>query len=260
LNIEGCANSGRIMTPEASLDPAIESPVGRPVDGSPAREPEAVVLEGRFGRIEKLDPSRHRADLWQALRGHDQLWTYLAYGPFAETEAFGLWLQGRAGLTDPFCYVVIDRAGYACGIIALMTVRPEMRVMEIGHIVLSPQLQRTPLATEAQYLIARYVFETLSFRRYEWKCNSRNAASCRAALRLGFSFEGVHRQHMIVKGRNRDTAWYSMLDTEWRSRKLAFERWLSPDNFDADGHQKVRLSDETRAKAPITVAASDQES
>jgi hypothetical protein len=139
-------------------------------------------------------------------------------------------------------------------------VRPEMRVIEIGHIVLSPQLQRTPLATEAQYLIARYVFETLSFRRYEWKCNSRNAASCRAALRLGFSFEGVHRQHMIVKGRNRDTAWYSMLDTEWRSRKLAFERWLSPDNFDADGHQKVRLSAETRAKAPTTVAASDQES
>jgi len=122
-----------------------------------------------------------------------------------------------------------------------MTIRPAMRVIEVGNIVLSPVLQRTPLATEAQYLLARYAFQTLGYRRYEWKCDAHNAASRRAALRLGFTFEGIFRQHMIVKGRNRDTAWYAMLDSEWPERKLAFERWLAPDNFYSDGRQKVRV-------------------
>jgi RimJ/RimL family protein N-acetyltransferase len=238
------------MARGVSPDPATLAPVGPPVDASPARKPDAVVLQGRFGRVEKLDPSRHCADLWEALKGHDQVWTYLPYGPFADAEAFGLWLEPRSEITDPFSYVVIDQAGRALGIITLLAIRPEMRVIEVGHIVLSPALQRTPLATEAQYLIARYVFETLGYRRYEWKCNDRNAASRRAALRLGFGFEGVFRQHMIVKGRNRDTAWYAMLDTEWPSRKLAFERWLEPSNFDADGRQNFRLSDETRTRTP----------
>jgi RimJ/RimL family protein N-acetyltransferase len=234
------------MAREASPDSAAPPPLGPLVDASPAREPQAVVLEGRFGRVEKLDPARHRDDLWAALQGHDHVWTYLPYGPFADAEAFGLWLEARAEMMDPFSYSVIDKAGRACGIITLMSVRPEMRVIEVGHIVLSPALQRTPLATEAQYLIARCVFETLRYRRYEWKCNDRNAASRRAALRLGFGFEGVFRQHMIVKGRNRDTAWFAMLDSEWPSRKLAFERWLEPENFDADGRQKVRFAHETR--------------
>jgi RimJ/RimL family protein N-acetyltransferase len=219
------------MAPRVLLDPATQQPVGPMVDASSAREPNTVVLEGRFGRVEKLDPARHRADLWQAFLGHDQIWTY------------------------PFSYVVIDQAGHACGIIALMAVRPEMRVIEVGNILLSPALQRTPLATEAQYLLARYVFETLGYRRYEWKCDARNAASRRAALRLGFDFEGLFRQHMIVKGRNRDTAWYGMLDGEWASQRLAFERWLSPENFDADGRQKVRLADDIRPKAQKTAAA-----
>jgi RimJ/RimL family protein N-acetyltransferase len=231
------------MTRKVLLDPATERPVGPPVDASPARAPEAVVLKGRFGRVEKLDPSRHHADLWAALTGHDQIWTYLAYGPLADAEAFGLWLETRAGIADPFSYVVIDHDDHACGIITLMAVRPEMRVIEVGHILLSPALQRTPLATETQYLLARYVFETLGYRRYEWKCDALNAASRRAALRLGFNFEGLFRQHMIVKGRNRDTAWLAMLDSEWPSRKAAFERWLAPENFDADGRQKVRLAD-----------------
>jgi RimJ/RimL family protein N-acetyltransferase len=243
------------MSSRGLLDPATQQPVGPLVNASTAREPKAVVLKGRFGRVEKLDPSRHRADLWAALTGHDQIWTYLPYGPFADAEAFGLWLKVRAGITDPFSYVVIDKADQACGIVALMAVRPEMRVIEVGNILLSPALQRTPLATEAQYLLARYVFETLGFRRYEWKCDARNAASRRAASRLGFNFEGLSWQHMIVKGRNRDTAWYAMLDAEWPSQKLAFERWLTPENFDADGRQKARLSDETRPKAPKTAAA-----
>jgi RimJ/RimL family protein N-acetyltransferase len=236
------------MARGAPPDPATLAPVGPLVDASPAREPAAVVLKGRFGRVEKLDPSRHRADLWEALKGHDPVWTYLPYGPFADAGAFGLWLEARSEIADPFAYVVIDQAGRALGIITLLAIRPEMRVIEVGHIVLSPALQRTPLATEAQYLIARYVFETLGYRRYEWKCNALNAASRRAALRLGFNFEGVFRQHMIVKGRNRDTAWYAMLDGEWPSRKLAFERWLRPENFDADGRQKLRLSDERPAE------------
>jgi RimJ/RimL family protein N-acetyltransferase len=235
-------------------DPAAQQPVGPLVDADTAREPKAVVLKGRFGRVEKLDPARHRADLWAALADHDQIWTYMAYGPFADAEAFGLWLEARAGITDPFSYVVIDKAGHACGIITLMEVRPQMKVIEVGNILLSPVLQRTPLATEAQYLLARYVFETLGYRRYEWKCNALNAASRRAAVRFGFNFEGLFRQHMIIKGCNRDTALYAMLDSEWPSQKLAFERWLAPENFDADGHQKVRLADETRSKAAKTAA------
>jgi RimJ/RimL family protein N-acetyltransferase len=254
-------SSGRaadcIMASEVLPDPATEQPLGPLVDASSAGEPEAVVLKGRFGRVEKLDPARHGADLWMAFAGHDQIWTYLAYGPFVDAGAFGLWLEERAGIADPFSYVVVDPAGHACGIITLMAVRPEMRVIEVGHILLSPALQRTPLATEAQYLIARYVFETLGYRRYEWKCNACNAASRRAAVRLGFKPEGLFRQHMIIKGRNRDTAWYAMLDGEWPSRKLAFERWLAPENFDADGRQKVRLSDATRPRAPETAAAND---
>jgi RimJ/RimL family protein N-acetyltransferase len=124
-----------------------------------------------------------------------------------------------------------------------MEIVPDMRVIEVGHIVYSPALQRTALATEAQYLLARYAFETLGYRRYEWKCNSHNAASRRAALRYGFTFEGILRQHKIAKSRNRDTAYYSILDGEWPARKLSFERWLSPQNFTADGKQKMRLSE-----------------
>jgi RimJ/RimL family protein N-acetyltransferase len=244
------------MTRSPAPDPASPPPVGHAVETSPAREPGAVALKGRYGRVEKLDPAGHCADLWAAFTGNDEIWTYLPYGPFADPEAFALWLKARAGIPDPFSYVVLDRAGHACGIIALMAVRPEMRVIEVGNIVLSPRLQHTTLATEAQYLLARYVFDTLGYRRYEWKCDSRNAPSRRAALRFGFNFEGLSWQHMIVKGRNRDTAWYAMLDSEWPSQKLAFERWLHPDNFDAEGRQKKRLSDETRPK-PAKAATSD---
>jgi RimJ/RimL family protein N-acetyltransferase len=245
------------MARATGTGPAAGQPVGPLVDTTPAKEPKAVVLTGRFGRVEKLDPKRHADDLWQAVKGHDEVWTYLAYGPFAGKDAFALWLKARAGIPDPFSYVIADKSGRALGIAALMSVRPEMRVIEVGNILLSPALQRTTLASEAQYLLARYVFETLGYRRYEWKCDARNAASRRAALRLGFNFEGLSWQHMIVKGRNRDTAWYAMLDAEWPSQKLAFERWLVPENFDAEGRQKVRLSDETRPRSPKPAAAND---
>ena len=145
-------------------------------------------------------------------------------------------------LEDPYSYAVIDPSGAAVGIATLMDIRPAARSVEVGHIVYSPALQRTPLGTEVQYLLARYAFETLGNRRYEWKCNALNAPSRRAALRYGFVFEGILRQHTIAKGRNRDTAYFSMLDSEWPARKAAFERWLAPDNFDAQGRQKISLA------------------
>jgi RimJ/RimL family protein N-acetyltransferase len=218
-------------------------PVGPPVDDTPAQRPGPVTLAGRFGRVERLAP-RHAASLWDAVKGQDEIWTYMsAYGPFAGAGSFSAWVTTRIGLDDPYSYAIVDSAGHALGVATLMEIRPTMRVCEVGHIVYAPALQRTPLATEAQYLLAGYVFETLGYRRYEWKCNSLNAPSRRAALRFGFTFEGILRQHMIAKGRNRDTAYYSMLDREWPERKAAFERWLVPENFDAAGQQKRRLEE-----------------
>jgi RimJ/RimL family protein N-acetyltransferase len=216
-------------------------PIGDPVNVATAGLPEPVNLVGRFGQLAKLDADCHSAALWEAVKGYDHIWTYMAYGPFADDAALSHWIHERAELTDPFSFAVLDRTGHALGIAALMEIRPSMRVIEVGNILLSPALQRTPLATEIQYLLARHVFETLGYRRYEWKCNALNAASRRAALRLGFRFEGVFRQHMIVKGRNRDTAWFAMLDSEWPLRKPAFERWLAPDNFDDRGQQRASL-------------------
>jgi RimJ/RimL family protein N-acetyltransferase len=219
-----------------------ELPVGAPVDATPARRPGPVVLEGRHGRLEKLAP-QHAAALWEAVRGHDRIWTYMSgYGPFADGKTFADWVASRVALEDPYSYAVIDPSGAAIGIATLMEIRPPARSVEVGHIVYSPCLQRTPLGTEVQYLLARYAFETLRNRRYEWKCNALNAPSRRAALRYGFVFEGILRQHMIAKSRNRDTAYYSMLDSEWPARKAAFERWLAPENFDAQGNQKISLS------------------
>jgi RimJ/RimL family protein N-acetyltransferase len=222
--------------------PAGELPVGPLVEATPARRPAPVALEGRYGCLEKLAP-HHAAALWRAVAGHDHIWTYMSgYGPFVDEKIFAEWVASRAGLDDPYSYTIVERSGDVVGIATLMEIRPAMRVIEVGHIVYSPALQRTPLGTEAQYLLARYAFETLGNRRYEWKCNALNAPSRRAALRYGFVFEGILRQHMIAKGRNRDTAYYSMLDSEWPVRKAAFERWLEPDNFDARGKQKLSLS------------------
>ena len=216
-------------------------PIGPVVDVRLARRPDAVTLTGRFGAVERLDTPRHRDSLWDALQGHDRVWTYMAYGPLADRAAFSAWLAERQTLDDPFSYAVIDTAGRALGIVTLMSIRPDMRVVEVGNILLSPALQRTPLATEVQYLVARYAFETLGYRRYEWKCDALNAPSRRAALRFGFTFEGMFRSHMIVKGRSRDTAWFAMTDADWPARKAVFESWLAPDNFDAEGKQKTSL-------------------
>jgi RimJ/RimL family protein N-acetyltransferase len=218
-------------------------PVGPPVDSAPAPRPGPVKLVGRFGAIARLDAGRDAAPLWQAYAGHDAIWTYISnHGPFADAQAFAAWLEKREALDDPYYYTVFDPSGRALGLLALMEIRAAMRVIEVGSIVYSPALQRTPLASETQYLAARYVFETLRYRRYEWKCDSLNAASRRAAQRYGFVFEGIFRQHMITKGRSRDTAYFSMLDREWPTRKSNFERWLAPENFDAAGRQKLSLA------------------
>jgi len=223
------------------VHPHTGQPIGAPVDDTPAARPGPVTLEGRYGRVEKL-AHQHAASLWDAVKDHETIWTYMSqYGPFADAAEFSAWVDKRAALNDPYGYAIIDRANRAIGVATLMEIRPVMRVVEVGHIVYSPALQRTPLGTEAQYLLARYAFETLGYRRYEWKCNSHNAASRRAALRYGFIFEGILRQQMIAKGRNRDTAMFSMLDSEWPTRKGNFERWLSPENFTADGKQKLGL-------------------
>ncbi len=238
------------MTVQSEKDPNTGLPVGLPVPNpAPGPRPGPVTLEGRYGRVERLT-QRHDKDLWEAVHGHDAIWTYLStYGPFPDLPAFSKWVGSRLPLEDPYSYAVVEPSGRAVGISTLMEIKPVMRVIEVGHIVYSPALQRTRLATEAQYLLAKYAFETLGYRRYEWKCNALNAPSWRAALRYGFVFEGTLRQHMIAKARNRDTAYFSMLDSEWPARKLAFERWLAPENFDSEGRQKTSLAALNAAEA-----------
>jgi RimJ/RimL family protein N-acetyltransferase len=228
----------------------IAGSLGAPVDASPARLPGPVTLTGRFGSVRLLDAGRDGDGLWQVLHGHDDVWTYIAgAAPFTDERAFSAGLVEREMSTDRYSYTVLDSSGRALGLATLMEIRPAMRVIEVGSIVYSPALQRTPLGTETQYLLARYIFETLGYRRYEWKCNALNAPSRRAALRYGFVFEGIFRQHMILEGRNRDTAWFSMLDGEWPVRKANFERWLAPENFDNGGRQKISLSALNQQKA-----------
>lgn len=211
----------------------------------PRPAPTHAPLPGRFVRLEPLDVVRHGDDLWLALQGPDSaLWDYLAYGPFASRETFDAWLIGNAASADPLFYTVIDLASdRALGILSYLRIAPKDGCIEIGHIAFGKAMQRTPGSTEAVWLLARHAFDDLGFRRLEWKCNAKNARSMRAAERLGFSYEGLFRQHMIVKGQNRDTAWFSIIDGEWPKCRDAFERWLSVDNFDGEGRQKRRLEE-----------------
>ncbi|XKU42302.1 GNAT family N-acetyltransferase [Pseudomonas [fluorescens] ATCC 17400] len=210
--------------------------------------PSTQLIEGRFIRLEKLDPSRHAEGLWQALQGpgaDPKLWDYLPYGPFLERAAFDAWLNNHALNSDPYFFSVIDRAsGEVQGILSLMSIVPAQGRIEIGHVTFGAPMQRSPKSTEAVYLLARHSFE-LGYRRLEWKCNNANARSKYAAERLGFSFEGVFRQHMVVKGQNRDTAWYSILDGEWPTVGAGFEAWLADANQTTGG--QVRSLAECRA-------------
>jgi RimJ/RimL family protein N-acetyltransferase len=222
-----------------------DQPIGASVDFRNARRPERVKLLGRAISLVPLDADAHADALFEAANGgdRDRVWTYLFDGPYADRGVFRANIAAKAKSEDPLFFAIVDNAsGAAVGYQTFLRIEPQHGVIEVGNILYTPAMQRSIGATEAQYLFARHVFDELGYRRYEWKCNNLNAPSIRAALRFGFSFEGVFRQHMIVKGRNRDTAWFAMLDSEWPARRAAFEQWLAPGNFDASGRQKVALS------------------
>jgi len=230
-----------------------QQPIGEPVsDWQPRARPARVTIEGQFCRIEPIDLERHAADLFEAYGeapdGRD--WTYLFAEPFTDFAAFREYLAKAAVSSDPFHYAVIDRAsGKAVGTFALMRIEPVHGVIEVGSVTFSPRLKQTPISTEAQYLLMRYVFDELGYRRYEWKCDSLNAPSRKTALRLGFQFEGIFRQAIVYKGRNRDTAWFAIIDKDWPLAKAAFEKWLSKENFDAHGKQRASLASFREAAA-----------
>jgi RimJ/RimL family protein N-acetyltransferase len=225
-------------------------PIGDPVPRWTARPwPEESTLSGRYCRLERLDADRHAEALFAADRADvtGVSWTYLPYGPFAALEVYRRWVEQAAASADPRFYAIIDTdahspvAGRAVGVLSLLRIQPEHGSIEVGHVHYSPALQRRRAATEAQYLLMRYAFEALGYRRYEWKCDALNAPSRAAADRLGFRYEGIFRQAMVVKGRNRDTAWYSLTDSEWPEVAAALRAWLAPDNFDGRGGQKAPL-------------------
>lgn len=208
----------------------------------PALRPPRERVPGVRCLLEPLDLAQHGDALYEAnARGDGSNWTYLFAEPPASREAYLEYLQRELSGDDPLCLAIIDRAsGAAVGVASYMRIVPEHGCIEVGHINFSPALQRTPVATEAMYLMMRRVFE-LGYRRYEWKCDALNAPSRAAAQRLGFSFEGVFRRALVYKGRNRDTAWYAITDSEWPAVRGAFAQWLAPDNFDAHGSQRVQL-------------------
>lgn len=213
---------------------------------APPPPPGPEAIDGQVVRLERLSADRHAADLFDAYRGHDALWDYMPYGPFASASAYHHWVRGMEGRADPFFYALLDRAtGRAAGVASWLRIMPEAGSIEVGHICLSPILQRGRAATEAMALMMGWAFGA-GYRRYEWKCDALNAPSRRAASRLGFTYEGTFRQATVVKGRNRDTAWFSVIDGEWPALAEAFRLWLSPANFDSTGHQRESLSDLTR--------------
>lgn len=221
-------------------------PVGLPVpDWTIRAHPSRSAMSGRTCRLEALDPALHAADLHAAysLAQDDRDWTYMFAGPFANADSYREYAARIAPLIDPVHYAVIDLAtGRAVGTLALMRIDRNNGVIEVGHVAFSPALKRTPVATEAQYLLMKRAFDELGYRRYEWKCDSLNGPSRRAAERLGFQFEGVFRQAIVYKGRSRDTAWFSIIDSEWPAVRAAFEQWLAPGNFDDEGRQRKSLS------------------
>jgi RimJ/RimL family protein N-acetyltransferase len=223
--------------------PAAASPPESLIAWQPRQRPGPVTLRGRRVTLEPFEAATHGEDLWQAICGHDELWKYMANGPYATeagmVEGLERWRQVEQAV---LLAIVPVESARAAGWASYMRIEPAHGVIEVGNIMFSPSLKRTPEATEAMYLMASHVFDHLGYRRYEWKCNAANLASRRAAERLGFTFEGIFRQHMVAKGQNRDSAWYSMLDREWPARKRALETWLDLANFDETGRQRQPLN------------------
>lgn len=223
--------------------------LGQPVgfalpNWQPPPRPPHHTLEGRYCRLEPLDPAPHAEALFaaNALDDEGRNWTYLPYGPFADLPAYRAWVEQVSQGEDPLFFAIVEQTtGLAAGVASYLRIAPESGSIEVGHINYSPLLQRTRAATEAMYLMMARAF-ALGYRRYEWKCNALNTPSRKAALRLGFSYEGLFRQAAVVKGRNRDTAWYAATDQEWPALQAAFLQWLDPANFDQQGQQRVSLS------------------
>lgn len=215
------------------------------------RRPDAMVLQGRHVRLERLNPAAHAADLHRANTADDAIWDYMPYGPFATEAEYRSWADSVVPGDDPYFYAVRDMAtGRVAGVASYLRITPEVGTIEVGHICLAPEMQRGRAATEALFLMMDWAFAA-GYRRYEWKCNALNLPSRRAAERLGLSYEGIFRQATIVKGRNRDTAWFATIDKEWPILRAAFQTWLDDANFDEAGLQKRSLSALTR---PILVS------
>ena len=223
------------------------NPLGQPIgfplpDWTPPPRPPRTSMDGRFCRLDPLDPERHGRTLHSANQadGPGAMWTYLPYGPFSTLDSYLDWLRGSAGSDDPLFYTIVDHQKGALGLAAYLRIAPENGSIEVGHLAYAPNLQRTASATEAMYLMMKRAFE-LGYRRYEWKCDALNAKSRAAALRLGFKFEGIFQQATVYKGRNRDTAWYAVLDRDWPELERLFLAWLRPANFDEQGRQRQAL-------------------
>lgn len=229
-------------TPDVS-----DAPLGAVVENwtVPPR-PDWPAREGQYARLERLNAEAHAALLYRAFAGHDALWDYMPQGPFSSASQYHRWVRDHAEQQDPCFYAIKNlQSGQWEGVASYLRISPEAGSIEVGYISFSPDLQRTIAATEAMYLMMSWAFDA-GYRRYEWKCNALNIASRRAAQRLGFSYEGVFRQAGVIKGRNRDTAWFAAIDSEWPALKEAYAAWLSPANFDAKGRQNESLSDMTR--------------
>lgn len=240
------------MTPPTNQ---FDQPIGEPVaNWEPRPLPTRQILEGRYARLEPLDPAQHTESLFAAIRLDEEgrRWTYLPYGPFEDLDTYRAWLESVAAPDDPLFFAILDRerdpAPAAAGVASYLRMTPEHGTIEVGHLQFSPLLAQTRAATDAMYLMMAHVFDDLGYRRYEWKCDSLNAPSRNAAERLGFIHEGVFRQAIVYRGRSRDNAWFSITDTEWPDLKASFERWLDPSNFDADGKQRTRLHEALRAR------------
>jgi RimJ/RimL family protein N-acetyltransferase len=212
---------------------------------TPAPRPSLEPMQGRYVRLESLDADAHAADLYRAFSVDDAIWDYLPYGPFGAASAYHRWVRDTATGPDPIFYAIRDLAtGHCGGVASFLRITPELGTIEVGHINLAPELSQTRAATEAMFLMMDWAF-TAGYRRYEWKCDALNLPSRRAAQRYGFSYEGIFRQAAVVKGRNRDTAWFAIIDKDWPAIREAFRLWLAPSNFDAEGRQLERLSDLT---------------
>ncbi len=242
LGLHACAPYHCVMKPQTPSG----APIGAIVENwTPPSLPAWLTRTGRFAALERLDPDAHAALLYRAFAGADTLWDYMPDGPFSSAAQFHRWVRDIAAREEQVFYAIRNlQTGNWEGIASYLRIDPQAGSIEVGNISFSPTLQQTPAATEAIFLMMQWVFEA-GYRRFEWKCNALNTPSRRAAQRFGFSFEGVFRQAVVVKGRNRDTAWFAVIDKEWPALKEAYAAWLAPANFDTAGQQRERLGDMT---------------